>query len=124
GPRRRPPDGRRRRPCPTSGDEEVRRQAPPGAGRVGEGEWIPPSMSGSLRMIRRRMSFLEKLAAASRSRDSIICVGLDPEPDLIPSALGRGPQAAVRFLRRIVRATSEYACAYKPNLAFYERYGA
>ena len=75
-------------------------------------------------MIRRRMSFLEKLAAASRSRDSIICVGLDPEPDLIPSALGRGPQAAVRFLRRIVRATSEYACAYKPNLAFYERYGA
>jgi orotidine 5'-phosphate decarboxylase subfamily 2 len=30
----------------------------------------------------------------------------------------------VRFLRRIVRATSEYACAYKPNLAFYERYGS
>lgn len=74
-------------------------------------------------MIRPRMPFLERLAASSRARDSILCIGLDPEPDLIPDALGRGPQAALRFLRRIVRATSEYACAYKPNLAFFERYG-
>lgn len=69
------------------------------------------------------MSFLDKLAAATRARDSIVCVGLDPEPALIPEALGRGPQAALRFLRRIVRATADYVCCYKPNLAFYERYG-
>ena len=75
-------------------------------------------------MIRPRMPFLDKLAASMRTRDSILCVGLDPEPALIPESLGRGPQAALRFLRRIVRATSEYACAYKPNLAFYERYGS
>ena len=74
-------------------------------------------------MIAARMTFLEKLAASSRARDSIICIGLDPEPGLIPDSLGRGPQAALRFLRRIVRATSDFACAYKPNLAFYERYG-
>ena len=70
------------------------------------------------------MTFIPKLTAASRSRDSIVCVGLDPEAELIPESLGRGPQAAVRFLRRIVRATSDYVCAYKPNLAFYERYGS
>ncbi len=70
------------------------------------------------------MTFLTKLAASSRARDSIVCVGLDPEPSLIPESLGRGPQAALRFLRRIVRATSEYACGYKLNLAFYERYGS
>jgi orotidine-5'-phosphate decarboxylase len=75
-------------------------------------------------MIRRRMPFLDKLAASMRTRDSILCIGLDPEPTLIPASLGRGPQAALRFLRRIVRATSEYACCYKPNLAFYERYGS
>ncbi len=69
------------------------------------------------------MSFLDKLAAATRARDSIICVGLDPEPALIPESLGRGPQAALRFLRRIVRATSDYVCCYKLNLAFFERYG-
>ena len=70
------------------------------------------------------MSFLTKLAESSRARDSIVCVGLDPEPDLIPEMLGSGPQAALRFLRRMIRATSDYACAYKPNLAFYERYGS
>ena len=70
------------------------------------------------------LTFLAKLSAAQRARDSILCVGLDPEPASIPESLGRGPQAAVRFLRRIVRATSAHACAYKPNLAFYERYGS
>jgi orotidine-5'-phosphate decarboxylase len=70
------------------------------------------------------MTFLTKLAAASRARDSVICIGLDPEPDRIPEHLGRGPQAAVRFLRRIVNATSDHVCCYKPNVAFYERYGS
>ena len=70
------------------------------------------------------MTFLTKLAAASRARDSVICIGLDPEPDRIPEQLGRGAQAAVRFLRRIVNATSEHACCFKPNMAFYERYGS
>lgn len=70
------------------------------------------------------MTFLSKLDAAIRARDSIICVGLDPEAERIPAHLGTGPQAAVRFLRRIVNATSDHACAYKPNLAFFERYGS
>ena len=70
------------------------------------------------------MPFLDKLAKSMRTRDSILCIGLDPEPALIPESLGRGPQAALRFLRRIVRATSDHACCYKPNLAFYERYGS
>lgn len=70
------------------------------------------------------MSFPAKLASASRARDSMLCVGLDPEPDRIPEHLGRGAQAAVRFLRRIVNATCDHACCYKPNMAFYERYGS
>jgi orotidine-5'-phosphate decarboxylase len=70
------------------------------------------------------MTFLIKLAAASRARDSVICVGLDPEPDRIPEHLGRGAQAAVRFLRKIVNATSDHVSCYKPNMAFYERYGS
>lgn len=74
-------------------------------------------------MIAAQMTFLTKLASASRARDSILCIGLDPEPSQIPEHLGRGPQAAVRFLRRIVAATSDLACAYKPNLAFFEQYG-
>lgn len=70
------------------------------------------------------MSFLDKLTTASQARDSIVCIGLDPEPQRIPAHLGSGPQAALRFLRRIVSATSDLACAYKPNLAFFEQYGS
>src|SRR5260221_8796704 len=70
------------------------------------------------------MTFLTKLAAASATRDIVICIGLVPEPDRIPEHLGRGAQAAIRFLRRIVAATSDHACCYKPNMAFYERYGS
>lgn len=69
------------------------------------------------------MRFLSKLADASRARDSIVCVGLDPEPERIPSHLGSGAQAAGRFLRRIIEATSDHVAAYKPNLAFFEQYG-
>lgn len=69
------------------------------------------------------MPFLSKLAESSRARDTIICVGLDPEPDRIPAHLGSGAQAAVRFLRGVIRATAEHVCAFKPNLAFYEQYG-
>lgn len=69
------------------------------------------------------MAFLSKLAEASRARESVVCIGLDPEPDRIPGHLGAGAQAASRFLQRIIRATCDHACAYKPNLAFYEQYG-
>ena len=70
------------------------------------------------------MPFLDRLSASMARSDSVVCVGLDPEPELIPPVLGTGPQAAVRFLRKVIRATAEHACAYKPNLAFFEQYGA
>lgn len=69
------------------------------------------------------MTFLDRLAQASKRNDSVLCVGLDPEPERVPEHLGTGAQAAVRFLRKIVNATAEHACAYKPNLGFFEQYG-
>lgn len=69
------------------------------------------------------MSFLTKLADATRANDSLVCLGLDPEPDRIPGHLGSGAEAAVRFLRAIISVTAEHVCAYKPNLAFFEQYG-
>jgi orotidine-5'-phosphate decarboxylase len=69
------------------------------------------------------MDFLEKLAGSSRARDSILCVCLDPEPARIPEVLGHGPQAVLKFNRQIVKATSEFAAAYKLQLAFYEALG-
>ena len=64
------------------------------------------------------MTFREKLARAVQTNRSLLCVGLDPDPTRI-----RGDEVAP-FLRAIVEATSDVACAYKPNLAFYEQMGA
>lgn len=65
------------------------------------------------------MTFLDKLRAAQSKKDSWLCVGLDPTPDLIPPGV-----SVLDFGRNIVDATADYACAYKPNLAFYLAYGA
>ncbi|MBI2868291.1 MAG: orotidine-5'-phosphate decarboxylase [Chloroflexi bacterium] len=64
------------------------------------------------------MNFLEKLSEASRRNRSLVCVGLDPDPALMPAGVG-----LAEFNRAIVEATSEAACAYKLNLAFYEALG-
>lgn len=65
------------------------------------------------------MTYFDALRAASRARDSLLCVGLDPEPARIPG----GVDGALDACRRIIDATADVACAYKPNAAFWEQYG-
>ena len=55
-----------------------------------------------------------------------LAVGLDTDPGRIPASVAPGAAPAervVEFNRRIVEATAETACAYKPNAAFYEALG-
>ncbi|MBE0415555.1 MAG: orotidine-5'-phosphate decarboxylase [Dehalococcoidia bacterium] len=63
------------------------------------------------------MNFLEKLLQAARTNRSLLCIGLDPDPELMPGV------EVLQFNRAIVDATSDLVCAYKPNLAFYEALG-
>ena len=65
------------------------------------------------------MTYFDKLRAASVARDSLLCIGLDPDPKVIP----RGLEGAVDFCCRLIDATSDLACCYKPNAAFWEQYG-
>lgn len=60
------------------------------------------------------MGFFDKLEQAARRNGSLLCVGLDPDPALMPV------DDVAAFNRAIIEATSEFVCAYKPNLAFYE----
>jgi orotidine-5'-phosphate decarboxylase len=64
------------------------------------------------------MNFIDKLLGASRNNRSLLCVGLDPDPKLMPLKL-----SIFEFNREIIEATSDLVCAYKPNLAFYEALG-
>jgi len=57
-------------------------------------------------------------------KSSFLCVGLDSEIEKIPSFLLKGRDPQFEFNKRIIDATHKYAVAYKPNVAFYECYGA
>jgi orotidine-5'-phosphate decarboxylase len=61
------------------------------------------------------VNFVHKLTAATRRNDSLLCIGLDPDVELIPTKLG-----VLEFNREIIAATRDLVCAYKLNLAFYE----
>jgi orotidine-5'-phosphate decarboxylase len=64
------------------------------------------------------MEFAEKLLQASRRNNSLLCLGLDPDPELMPET------GVIEFNRAVIDATSDLVCAYKPNLAFYEALGS
>lgn len=73
------------------------------------------------------MIFTQKLQRAVRSSNSVLSVGLDPDPNRIPLPLKQqfsDPHDLVyEFCRRIIEATKIDAAAYKPNLAFFEALG-
>jgi len=65
------------------------------------------------------VNFIEKLTNATRKNKSLLCVGLDPDPKLMPENVD-----IFEFNKAIVDATADLVCAYKPNLAFYEALGS
>lgn len=71
-----------------------------------------------------RSSFSERLAQAVALSQSLLCVGLDPDPAKLPPDLKGAKEAFFAFNRRIVEATADLAAAFKPQIAFYAAAGA
>ena len=69
------------------------------------------------------MTFKAKLTASEDATGSLLCLGLDPEPDLLPPTIERSPAGIARFVGAMVEAAGESVASYKLNLAFYERWG-
>ena len=72
------------------------------------------------------VSFADRLRASCEATQSLVCVGLDVNPALMPAAfVGHADveRGVVDFNRAIVDATADLVCGYKPNLAFYEALG-
>ena len=68
--------------------------------------------------------FADRLNAAVAEVGAPLCVGLDPDPDRLPSAFAEGgADGAASFCEAVVEATAPHAAAFKPNLAFFEAYG-
>ena len=67
------------------------------------------------------MTFFSRLESRTREIDSLLCVGLDPHPQDLDSQSGETP---LDFCLRLIKATSDIALAYKPNVAFFEALGS
>lgn len=68
--------------------------------------------------------FIEKLAAAVERNDSLVCAGLDPVIARLPEGISRDAAGVVEFNKRLIEATADLVCLYKPNYAFYGALGA
>lgn len=70
------------------------------------------------------MSFVVAIDAAARKNASLVCVGLDPEPEKFPAHLRGRPDAILDFCRAIVDATAGLVCAFKPQVAHFAAHRA
>src|SRR5918993_5098574 len=70
------------------------------------------------------MTFMSSLKQRWSDADSLVCVGLDPEPAKFPAQFANSPDVVFDFCRAIVDATAAYACAFKPQIAHFAALGA
>ncbi len=70
------------------------------------------------------MSFMRALRGRWNAVNSLVCVGLDPEPAKFPAKFANDPDAVFAFCRAIVDATAALACCFKPQIAHFAALGA
>ena len=71
-------------------------------------------------------TFTDRLRSFQAEQNSVVCVGLDPDPARLPDFMSAydTAEAVIRFNASIIGTTKQFACAYKLNFAFYESLGA
>ncbi len=70
------------------------------------------------------MIFLDMLGAAERQNNSMLCVGLDPEPAKFPAALKGDASKIYDFCAAIVDSVADLASAFKPQIAYFAAHRA
>ena len=70
------------------------------------------------------MNFTQQLATAWQTTQSLLCVGLDPDPAKFPAHLKDRSEAIFEFCKTIVDATADLACSFKPQIAYFAAHRA
>jgi orotidine-5'-phosphate decarboxylase len=70
------------------------------------------------------MDFTASLRRRWQTANTLVCVGLDPDPAKIPDHLRKDPHPLFAFNREIIDQTADLVCAYKPQIAYYAAAGA
>ena len=68
--------------------------------------------------------YLARLAARTAATRTVLCVGLDPDPDSLPPGFAPDLAGVEAFSRLLLEAALPHAAAIKPNLAFFEAHGS
>lgn len=69
------------------------------------------------------MTFLSKLEQNIKTNNSLLCVGLDPDPEKLPLSIRKNEDPFFAFNKAIIDATHDLVCAYKPQIAEYSAHG-
>lgn len=69
------------------------------------------------------MNWTERLLEAGRRAESLLCIGLDPVWEQLPDAVRHEKDPFLAFNQQLIESTAPWACAFKPNSAFYEARG-
>ena len=70
------------------------------------------------------MTFIDQLNAAWQKNNSLLCVGLDPDPAKFPAHLKGQDDKIFEFCAAIVDATADLVCAFKPQIAYFAAHRA
>ena len=70
------------------------------------------------------MTFTDMLRDATAQNNSLLCVGLDPEPTRFPAGMQGDAHRIYDFCAAIVDATADLVCAFKPQIAYFAAHGA
>ena len=69
-------------------------------------------------------TYLHRLAARSAALGTVLCLGVDPDPESLPEGFSRDVAGVEAFARLLVEAAAPFAAAVKPTLAFFEAFGS
>lgn len=69
------------------------------------------------------MNFFDKLSQAIVRHQSLLFVGLDPNPEMMPVRYHSNISGMSDWLQFVIEQTVDAVCAYKPTLGFYQALG-
>jgi orotidine-5'-phosphate decarboxylase len=69
-------------------------------------------------------SYLDRLAARSAARGTVLCLGLDPDPGALPAGFRPDLSGVEAFAALVLESALPFVAAVKPNLAFFEAFGS
>lgn len=81
-----------------------------------------PSPSTSAQAV--ESTYLARLAARVTMTRTVLCLGIDPQPDALPAGFRPDLSGVEAFAGLLVEAAAPYAAAVKANLAFFEAFGS